>query len=125
MVLWSKICTKVRYGFLAVKARTSLFTFMGNPLTQYQTNTLLQENEGWFFGRRWMPYGFFNDLIDTNNPNEPWDIVQGASIRQLYLALGPNVDFMCGYMNTFIQQNPRFNSTDIIRIGTQHNIICP
>jgi hypothetical protein len=113
-----------RYGNNAVKDRTSLFTWMGNPLTQYQPNPFLQENERWFWGGNWIPSGFYNDLMDGANVDENWDNVQGVSIRQLWLPLGPNTDFMCDYLWTFIQQNPGINQNDVTEIAMRHDFNC-
>lgn len=113
-----------RYGNPAVKDRTSLFFWNGNFLTQYQPNPFLQENERWFWGGNWIPSGFYNDLMDGFNPVENWDNVQGVTIRQLWLPLGPNTDFMCDYLWTFIQQNPNVNQGAVIDIAMQHDFNC-
>lgn len=113
-----------RYGNIAVKPRTSLFFWNGNFLTEYQPNPFLQENERYFFGNQWIPSGFYNDLMDGANVDENWDNVQGVSIRQLWLPLGPDTDFMCDYLWTFMQQNPGINQNDVIQIAMEHNFNC-
>ncbi|MGH7885098.1 MAG: hypothetical protein ACRENO_05315 [Thermodesulfobacteriota bacterium] len=113
-----------RYGNAANKARTSLFLWQGNFLTEYQPNPFLQENERWFWGGQWIPSGFYNDLMDGANVDEAFDNVQGVSIRQLWLPLGPDTDFMCDYLWTFMQQNPGINQNDVIQIAMEHNFNC-
>lgn len=113
-----------RYGNDAQKNRTSLFFWNGNFLTQFQPNPFLQENERWFFGGNWIPSGFYNDLQDGFNPVENWDNIQGTTIRQLLLPLGPQTDFTCDYLWTLLQQNPALNQNDVITIAMQHDFNC-
>ncbi len=56
------------------------------------------ERERWF-SNDWIATGVYNDLIDITNadPFETWDVIGGLTIRQLYQALGPNVDNFCDY----------------------------
>ncbi len=70
-------------------------------------NTAL-ENERWF-ERDFIPSGFFHDLRDGFNLDEPWDLVQGVSIRQTYNALTPQATNLCNYQSIFMSQTPRFN----------------
>jgi hypothetical protein len=113
-----------RYGNNAVKDRTSLLAWNGNALGQFQANPFLQENERWFWGGQWIPSGFYNDLMDNPNPLELWDRVNGVTMRQLWLPLGPNTDFMCDYMWTFLQQNPGVNQNDVFDIAIEHQFNC-
>lgn len=94
----------------------------------YQMDDLL-ENEFWFFGLQWIPYGCYHDLMDNtnvapNNPVEVWDIIQGVTIQQLYNAHNSNVTDMCGYRNNFINQNPALNPIGVNDIFDRHNAFC-
>jgi hypothetical protein len=119
-----------RYGTDALKTATFLRAdIFGNPLPEYQANPFLQENEFYFFGGQWIPYGFYHDLIDDSqipitNPERFWDRVNGITIRQLYMALGSDEDLMCDYLWTFLQQNPGVNMNDVIEIAMRHNFNC-
>lgn len=84
------------------------------------------EQEPWFFNN-WIPTGVYNDLIDVVNtdPNENiWDITGGLTIQQLYEVLGPDVDFMCEYMNLVIRRYPALNPNDINEIFERNNHTC-
>lgn len=89
----------------------------------YPMATLI-ENEKWFFGGFWIPYGVYNDLMDNSNAGETWDNVQGASISQLYNAFGSDVATMCGYQIQFIQNNPQFSQGDVNIIFNNHEVSC-
>lgn len=57
------------------------------------------EREPWFFNN-WIASGIYNDLMDVINADPAeniWDRTGGLTIRQLYEALGPNIDFFCDY----------------------------
>lgn len=115
-----------RYGNVGRKEATTIFDtdpFTGNTLW-YNTNIRLIEAERWFHGGQWIPSGFYNDLMDGTNFNEFWDNVQGITIRQLWLPLGSDTDFMCDYLWTFLQQNPGLNQNDIIEIAMRHEFNC-
>jgi hypothetical protein len=58
------------------------------------------ENERWY-EVNFIPSGFFHDLRDGFNNNEPWDLVQGVTIRQMYLALTPQATNLCNYQHIF------------------------
>ena len=90
----------------------------------YRMEELL-ENEYWFFGGRWIPYGLYHDLMDNtnappNNSNEQWDRIQGVSIQQLYNAHGRQMTEMYIYRCNFISQNPSLNQVDIDDIFDAH-----
>lgn len=94
----------------------------------YQMDNLI-ENEFWYFGGRWIPYGCYHDFMDNtniapNNPGENWDIIQGVSIQQLYNAHNSNVIDMCGYINSFTTQNPGLNQAAVFEIFTRHEAFC-
>lgn len=84
----------------------------------------LVENEFWFFGGQWIPYGCYNDLIDGLNAAEPWDVVQGVSIQQLFNAHNSNVTGMCGYRANFNLLNPTINQVDLNVIFDIHRAFC-
>lgn len=115
-----------RYGNTSRKRATSLFEIdpiTGNTII-FNLNTRLIEREGWFFGRRWIPYGIYHDLMDAANPDEPWDLVNGATIRQLYEAFGSDVGTICGYQFKFLQNNPQFIQNDVNLIFLNHEYNC-
>jgi hypothetical protein len=94
----------------------------------YRMDNLI-ENEFWFYGGQWIPYGCYHDLMDNtniapNNSAENWDRVQGVTIQQLYNAHGPNITDMCAYRQNFIAQNPLLNAADVNLIFDIHQAIC-
>lgn len=114
-----------RYGNTSRKRATSLFEIdpLGNTII-FNLNTRLIERERWFFGGTWIPYGIYHDLIDAANPDEPWDLVNGATISQLYGAFGSDVATICGYQFKFLQNNPQYNQTNVNEIFIQHAYNC-
>jgi hypothetical protein len=89
----------------------------------------LSENEFWFYGGQWIPYGAYHDLMDNtnlppNNPNETWDIIQDITIQQMYNAHGPSITNMCAYRQNFSAQYPGLNQLGVNQIFDQHNAIC-
>jgi hypothetical protein len=96
----------------------------GNIFIRYD---IALEQEIWFFNE-WIVTGIFNDLIDINNTladENFWDRTGGLTIQQLYLALGPNIDFICLYQDEIIRLYPflgRRNVENIFRVG--HLINC-
>lgn len=118
-----------RYDSLqAIKQATAdVFPFSVNHY--YRMDQLL-ENETWFYGGRWIPYGCYHDFMDNtnlapNNANETWDAIQGVSIRQLFDAQGNKITSMCEYRENFIFQNPGLNRQSINDIFIEHNVLCP
>jgi hypothetical protein len=92
-------------------------------------STQLQENQFWFFGGNWIPYGIYHDLMDNtnvgpNNATEFWDSIQNVTIQQLYNAHGPDVINMCEYQSNFITQNTSLNVNNVIQIFDRHFIRC-
>ncbi len=120
-----------RYGNNSRKAATSLFDTDPNTgrILHFNSNSRLLESEFFFFGGRWIPYGFYHDLMDDSstpnqNPEIIWDRINGVSIQQLYNALGSDIDFMCEYFWRFNQQNPGIPFNDLMDIATNHNFNC-
>lgn len=91
---------------------------------QYYRMDNLIENEFWFFGGRWIPYGLYHDLRDPANLGETWDNVNGITIQQMFDAFGPNVINMCDYRDRFLLQNPTLNAADVNDIFDEHRAIC-
>lgn len=94
----------------------------------YRMDNLI-ENEFWFFGGRWIPYGAYHDLMDNtnvapNNPGENWDVIQGVTIRQLYNAHSSDITSMCSYRQNFVAQNPALNQADVDLIFNIHQAFC-
>jgi hypothetical protein len=94
----------------------------------YRMDNLI-ENEFWFYGGRWIPYGCYHDLMDNtnvapNNPAENWDIVQGVTIQQLYSAHGRDITNMCAYRQNFIADNPFLNIPAVDEIFNRHEAFC-
>ncbi len=93
----------------------------------YRMEELL-ENEYWYYGGQWMPYGLYHDFMDDtnsapNNPNEMWDRIQGVSIQQLYNAHGSNVINMALYRCNFSNQTSGFlNKADVDNIFDNHRV---
>ena len=82
------------------------------------------EEEMWFFND-WIPTGIYNDLMDNFNVIlEPWDNVNGATIRQLYLVFNPDVDFICDYQEEFLRLYTNFNRNDVELIFRNHDYDC-
>lgn len=90
----------------------------------------LLENEYWFYGGRWIPYGLYHDFMDDtnsapNNPVETWDRIRGVTIQQLYNAHGSQMTEMYIYRCNFTSQNPSLNQADIDAIFDNHLVrIC-
>jgi hypothetical protein len=94
----------------------------------YGMNFLI-ENEFYFFEDSWIPYGLYHDLMDNTNaaPNnslETWDRIQGVTLRQMYLAHGPNINSMCAYRGSFVGQNPALNQVNLGDIFNLYGIVC-
>lgn len=94
----------------------------------YQMDNLI-ENEFWFFGARWIPYGCYYDFMDNtnvapNNAAETWDVIQGVTIQQLFNAHNPGITTMCSYRQNFAFQNPGLNQAGINRIFDEHDAVC-
>jgi hypothetical protein len=81
----------------------------GNCLARFDTAL---EGEKWF-DRDFIGTGVFHDLRDTFNAGEPWDLVQGVTIRQMYNALTPNANTFCRYLDVLIAQNPGLNINNL------------
>jgi hypothetical protein len=73
------------------------------------------EGERWF-EVNFIATGVFNDLRDTFNAGEPWDLVQGVTIRQMYNALTPESRDFCRYIDVLIRQNPGLNFGNVQEI---------
>lgn len=80
-------------------------TFLGATRINGSMSFLL-ENEGYFHGGRWIPYGLYHDFNDAYSAAEPWDNVGGVTIRSMYEAFQPNITLWCQYTNNFIGRNP-------------------
>jgi hypothetical protein len=89
----------------------------------YRMDNLI-ENEFWYFGGRWMPYGCYHDLIDAANTAETWDAIQGVSIQQMYNSHNSKIISMCNYRENFAFENPTLNQVNVDRVFNQHNAIC-
>jgi hypothetical protein len=74
---------------------------ISNTFPLYRNAITLIEEEGYFFGGQWIPYGMYHDFMDGFNPNEPWDNVQGMTIQQLYNLHGAEVTNRCDYVFRF------------------------
>jgi hypothetical protein len=113
------------YGDSSRKIATSFFELDPfNNIIVYNFNKTLIEKERWFFGGKWIPYGIFNDLMDEKNSDESWDLVEGATIKQMYDAFNPNIASICEYQNNFLQNNPIFNQQNVKDIFINHACNC-
>jgi hypothetical protein len=106
----------------------NLFNSSNLPIEYAQCSNIV-ENQYYFFGGWWIPIGIYHDLMDNtnlppNNPKETWDVVQGVSIRQMYYAFGPNINSMCDYRTSFLQQNPGLSVRDVSAIFSNHSSNC-
>jgi hypothetical protein len=93
----------------------------------YYRMDLLLENEYWYYGGRWIPYGLYHDLMDDtnsapNNPAETWDRIQGVTIQQLYDAHNSSVTDMYRYRCNFRNQNYFLNQADMDAIFDKHEV---
>ncbi len=115
------------YGNLGVKQASSTGELNSNPYQRgrfYAANDMI-ERESFFHPDRWIPYGFYHDLIDPNNPNEIWDRVSGATINQMYYNFSPTVHDICTYAARFRTNYPAFNTPDYIDLIWNHYpILC-
>lgn len=83
------------------------------------------ENESYFHGGQWMPYGLFHDFRDGYNGNEVWDNVSGVSIQQLYNNFSSAVDDWCEYANNFVSNyGAAFRASNSWQIFTSYSINC-
>lgn len=62
-------------------------------------------------GQTWIPTGVFFDLTDSATPFEPFDLIQGFTISQMYSLFSPNTNNFCEYRDRFIQTFP--NVTEV------------
>jgi hypothetical protein len=76
-------------------------------------NSVALEQEPWFFND-WIASGIYNDLMDRVNTDlsEDWDRTGGLTIKQLYEALGPNIDTFCKYEGQILSRYG-LNATDV------------
>ncbi len=100
-------------------------TMLGTNPPALDLMTDLIENEGYFYGDNWIPYGVFNDLSDNYNPNELWDNVTGFSIQQMYNTFSPTVTDWCGYANSFVNNYAgAVRASNIWQVFANYNITC-
>lgn len=90
----------------------------------FNLSTLI-EQEFYFFGGSWMPYGVFHDMRDPYSVAEPWDNVSGASILQMYNTFSSSVTDWCGYISNFAGSYGGSLGTNNIRQNfVNHNQAC-
>lgn len=68
------------------------------------------EDVPWFVND-WINTGIFYDLMDP--ANEPYDVLQGFSIQNMYNCFTSATDGFCFWRETFLQNNPNVNSSDL------------
>ncbi len=115
------------YGTLGRKQASSTGPLNGNPynnLNDYYFSSDMIERESFFFPNDWIPYGFYQDLIDNNNPSEIWDNVSGATINQLYYNFSPNTNNSCDYALRFRNIHPAYNTIDYEILCGNYNFLC-